>query len=180
MAATPTPVRSPADILPEWRDTPVADLLAAVNLGTAPAVAARPAILVARCWEDQAPLGLPPGFALELRAPGAVLKRSAFDVSWAIAEAGVRAIAVVGHDDCGLVGLRGRREDFVARLVAVAGWERPAAEQHFDHWSDLVEVADPAEAAVAEARRLRLRYPGIPVAPLLRRSADGVLLQLTG
>jgi carbonic anhydrase len=107
-----------------------------------------------------------------------VLKRSAFDVSWAIAEAGVRAIAVIGHDDCGLVGLRGRRDDFVARLVEVAGWERPAAEQHFDHWSDLVEVADPATAVLDEAHRLRLRYPAIPVAPLLRRAADGALLQL--
>lgn len=178
MAATPIPVRSPADILPEWRDTPIAALLAAVNLGTAPAVAAQPVILVARCWEDQANLALPAGFALELRAPGGVLKRSAFDVSWAIAAAGVRAIAIVGHDDCGLVGLRGRREEFVARLVDVAGWERPAAEQHFDHWGDLVEVADPAEAALDEAHRLRLRYPAIPVAPLLRRAADGALLQL--
>lgn len=178
MAVTPTPVRSPADILPEWRATPIGDLLAAVNLRVVPPVAARPAVLVARCWEDQAPLGLPAGFALELRAPGGVLKRSAFDVSWAIAEAGIRAIAIVGHDDCGLVGLRGRRDEFVARLVDVAGWERPAAEQHFDHWSDLVEVADPAEAARDEARRLRLRYPAIPVAPLLRRAADGALLQL--
>jgi carbonic anhydrase len=179
MAETLVPVRSPSDILPGWQDTPLGDLLRYASLGLPPARQYdHPVLLLTRCWEDQAPLPLPPGFALALAGPGGVLKRSPFDVSWAVAAAGVRAIAVVGHADCGLAGLRSRREEFVTALVSSAGWERPAAEQHFDHWADLCEVADPAAAAAAEARRLKARYPGLSVGALLREGTGGGLLQI--
>jgi carbonic anhydrase len=178
MPATLIPVRSAADILPEWSGTPVADLLLAVNAGRPPPTGRTPALLVSHCWEDQAPLPLPAGFALVVTAPGGVLKRSPFDVSWAVADAGVGALAVVGHEHCGLGGLRARREEFVVALTERAGWERPAAEQHFDHWSDLVEVVDPAASALAEAQRLQRRYPRLTVAPLLRL-ASGALAQIT-
>lgn len=179
MAESLVPVRTAADILPAWRGTPVGDLLRHVNIGLQGGPGgARPALLITRCWEDQAPLPVPAGFALTLAGPGGVLKRSPFDVSWAVAEAGVRAIAVIGHAGCGLAGLRGRRDAFIAALVEGAGWEAPAAGQHFDHWADLCEVADPAGAAAAEARRLRARYPALTVAALLR-DADGQLLQIT-
>lgn len=178
MAESLVPVRTEADILPAWRDTPVGELLRQVNLGVpGRPVATRPALLITRCWEDQAPLPMPAGFAVTLPGPGGVLKRSPFDVSWAVAEGGVRAIAVIGHAGCGLAGLRGRRDAFVAALVEGAGWEAAAAGQHFDHWADLCEVADPAGAAAAEARRLRARYPALTVAALLR-DADGQLLQI--
>jgi carbonic anhydrase len=179
MSPSLAPVHSAADIQPEWRGTPVGALLAATNLGVAAPVTGQLQLLVSRCFEDQAPLPLPAGFALVVTAPGGVLKRAAFDVSWAVAEAGIRAVAVVGHEGCRLVGLRGRREAFVASLVTGAGWEQAAAEQHFDHWSDLVEVTDPATTALAEARRLRLRYPALTVAALLR-GADGRLTQIAG
>lgn len=179
MAETLVPVRSPSDILPGWQETPVGDLLRYTNLGLPPVREYHdPVLLTTRCWEDQAALPLPPGFALTLAGPGGVLKRSPFDVSWAVAAVGVRAIAVIGHADCGLAGLRSGREEFVAALVASAGWERPAAEQHFDHWADLCEVADPAAAAAAEARRLKARYPAITVAALLREAGGGALLQI--
>jgi hypothetical protein len=178
MAETLVPVRTETDILPAWRATPVGDLLRYVNLAApAGAAVARPALLMARCWEDQAALPVPQGFAVTLTGPGGVLKRSPFDVSWAVAEAGVRAIAVIGHAGCGLAGLRSRREEFIAALVAGAGWAAPAAGQHFDHWADLCEVADPAGAAAAEAWRLRARYPALTVAALLR-DTDGRLVQI--
>ena len=77
-----------------------------------------------------------------------------------------------------MVGLREQREAFVARMVAAAGWARPAAEQHFDHWGDLYAIEDPAVFAVSEAARLRARYPKIPVAALLYDTADQMLLQI--
>lgn len=178
MTESLVPVGTAADILPAWRATPVGDLLRYVNLGApvAPGTA-QPALLVTRCWEDQAPLAVPAGFAVTLAGPGGVLKRSPFDVSWAVAEAGIRAIAVIGHAGCSLAGLRARRDAFVAALVTGAGWEQPAAEQHFDHWADLCAVTDAAGAAAAEAQRLRARYPALTVAALLR-DADGRLLQV--
>lgn len=179
MATTLIPVRSEADILPEWRDTPIGELLRIRNLGApGPSAGAGPALLIAQCMEHPADLDLPAGFALSLHTGAASLKRVPFKVSWAIGIAGVRAIALIVHRDCGMVGLPGRREQFVARLIEVGGWERPAAEQQFDHWSDLFEVDDPVEFAAAEAARLRNRYPRLPVAPLLHDPAGGLLQQI--
>ena len=164
-------VRTEADILPVYRGTPVADLLRFQNLG-GPAAEARPAgkrgkpeILVATCLEQDAPLRIPAGFAIVLHTAAASLKRDPFKVSWAIGVAGVSAIAIIGHDNCRLVDLRSHREQFVVQMIESAGWERPAAEQHFDHWSDLFEVDDPAGFVAAEAARLQNRYPKILVAP---------------
>lgn len=174
------PVRTEADILPAWRGSPVADLLRFHNLGLAgaPGKYARPGILIATCLEQGAPLRVPEGFAISLHTAAASLKRDPFKVSWAIGVAGVKAIAIVGHDDCRLVELRSRREQFVAQMIEAAGWERPAAEQHFDHWSDLFEVDNPVEFVAAEAARVQSRYPGIPVAPLLYQSGTGTLQQV--
>lgn len=172
------PVRTETDILPAWRGTPVAELLALHNLGTGARKYAHPQILIATCPEQQTALRIPAGFAISLHTAAANLKRDPFKVSWAIGIGRVSAIAIVGHTDCGLVGLRNQREAFVEQLVGAAGWERPAAEQHFDHWSDLFAIDDPAGFAVAEAARLRIRYPEIPVAALLYDTADGMLLQI--
>ncbi|MBL8200376.1 MAG: hypothetical protein JNK40_05325 [Chromatiales bacterium] len=182
MTTALAPVRSEADILPAYRGTPVADLLRFQNLGTAPAGVpgkyAHPAILIATCLEQGAALRVPEGFAISLHTAAASLKRDPFKVSWAIGVAGVSAIAVVGHDDCRLTELRNHREQFVVQMIEAAGWERPAAEQHFDHWSDLFGVDNPVEFVAAEAARLQSRYPKVLVAPLLYQSATGTLQQV--
>jgi carbonic anhydrase len=178
MTAALASVRTEADILPAYRTSPVGDLLRYQNLGMNPKSHARPALLLATCLEQQSALRAPEGFAITLHTAAASLKRDPFKVSWAIGVAGVSAIAIVGHDDCHLVGLRSQREQFVMQMIEAAGWERPAAEQHFDHWSDLFEIDDPADFAAAEAARLRARYPRIQVAPLLYRPADGRLEQI--
>jgi len=173
-----TAVHSEADILPAYRGKPIGDLLRYQNLGMAPRQYARPEVLIATCLEQHAALRVPEGFAISLRTAAASLKRDPFKVSWAIGVAGVSGIAIIGHDDCGLVELRNHREQFVVQMIEAAGWERPAAEQHFDHWSDLFEVDNPAEFVAAEAARLQNRYPKILVAPLLYQSATGTLHQV--
>jgi carbonic anhydrase len=180
MTMTPTlkPVRNESDILPAWRGTPIAELLALHNLGTGAGQYAHPRILIAACPEQQAALRIPDGFALSVRTAAANLKRDPFKVSWAIGIGQVSAIAIVGHTGCGLVRLREQREEFVERMISAAGWARSAAEQHFDHWGDLYAVEDPAVFAASEAARLRIRYPKIPVAALLYDAADQTLLQI--
>ena len=181
MTLTLAPARNESEILPAWRGTPVADLLRFQNFpgtGAATPGTPHPAILVATCLEQSTALRLPAGFAVQLHTAAASLKRDPFKVSWAIGVARVSAIAIVGHDDCRLTELRNHREEFVVRMIESAGWERPAAEQHFDHWSDLLAVEDPAAFAASEEARLRERYPRVVVAPLLYQSASGQLLQV--
>ncbi len=174
----PIVVRSEADILPAWRGTPIETLLRYHNLGMNPARHDRPELLVATCMEPTAALRIPVGFAVALATGGASLKRVPFKVSWAIGVAGVSAIALVAHEDCGMADLAPHRESFIKRLVATGGWARAAAEQHFDHWHDLFATGDPASAVVAEAARLRRRYPALPVAALFRQRDTGLLAQL--
>jgi carbonic anhydrase len=181
MTVALTAVRTEADILPVYRGTPVGDLLRYQNLGKNPGHTgkyARPAILIATCLEQRPGLSIPEGFAVSVHTAAASLKRDPFKVSWAIGVAGVSAIAIVGHDDCKLVDLRSHREQFVVQMIEAAGWERPAAEQHFDHWSDLFAVDNPADFVAAEAARLQSRYPKVLVAPLLYQSADNTLHQV--
>jgi len=103
-----------------------------------------------------------------------------FQVSYAIAIAEVEGIALVGHDDCAMVGLAFKRELFVKGLVERGGWDRGAAEAHFVSFVPVFEIGDEVDFVLAEARRLRARYPRIPVAPMLYRMEDGLLYVVEG
>jgi carbonic anhydrase len=116
-------------------------------------------------------LRIPDNFAYILRTGGANLSLSEFRVSYAISVGGVRAIALMGHTNCGMSGLSARRELFIQGLIDV-GWLRSAAEQHFDRHAPAHEIGVESDFIVKEAMRLRLLYPKIAVAPLLYRLED--------
>ena len=85
---------------------------------------------------------------------------------------GVSCIALIGHNECGMVNLAARRELFVEGLVERGGWKRREAEDHFTDHSDVFEIGNETEFILSEAKRLRLRYPKVLVAPLLYRVED--------
>ena len=123
------------------------------------------------CMDSRKHLRIPDNFAFILRTGGANLRLSEFRVSYAIAVGGVRAIALIGHTNCGMSGLTARRGLFIDGLVD-AGWNRAAAEEHFDRYAPEHEIGPEADFIRAEARRLRELYPRIDVAPLLYRVED--------
>jgi carbonic anhydrase len=167
-------VESPTDIPADLLGTPAGRLLEYHNLGRRRKTYERPELLIGMCMDHRKQLRLPEQFAYILRTGGADLRQSEFKVSFAIAVGGVRWIALIGHTECGMTGLSARRPDFVAGLVE-AGWERAAAERHFDHFAPLFEIGDPIDFVAAEARRLAARYPGVGVTPLIYRVEDGRL-----
>ena len=77
-----------------------------------------------------------------------------------------------------MVNLMARKEDFVRGLVENAGWEPTAAEDHFFHFSPIFEIGNEVDFVMSEAKRLRLRYPKVQVAPLLYRVEDNRLYLL--
>lgn len=172
-------VRKWDDILPAYRNTPVGDLLAYHNLRRAHRTYERAELLIGMCMDHRNVLRVPDNFAYVLRAGGANLRRIEFKVSFAIAVGGVRAVCLIGHDHCGMVELRSRREAFVKGLVENAGWDRAAAEEHFEKHAGEFEISDAAEFVVTEARRLRDRYPRVMVVPLFYEVRGGVLYQLS-
>lgn len=169
------PIQSKDDIPEGLRGSPIGKLLEYHNLDRPFDSYTQAELLIGMCMDNRKHLHIPDNFAYILRAGGANLRPSEFKVSYAIAVGGVRAIALIGHTQCGMVNLMARKQAFVRGLVDGAGWEESAAEDHFLHFSPIFEIGSEVDFVVSEAKRLRLRYPKIDVAPMLYKVEDNRL-----
>jgi len=89
-------------------------------------------------------LRIPETFAYIIRSGGANLRYSEFKVSYAIAVSGVRSIALIGHNQCGMVNLVARRDQFIQGLVENAGWDWDWewVEERFMHFAPMFEIGN--------------------------------------
>ena len=166
------PIESLSDISPEIRGTPIENLLRYHNLGETHSPYSQAEVLVGMCMDQREWLRVPANFAYIIRSAGCNLRYSEFQISYTVAIGSVSAIALVGHTNCGMVNLMKRRERFISRLVQRGGWRRECAETHFMNSVAMFEIGNEIAFLVAETRRLRGRYPTIPVAPLIYRAED--------
>lgn len=132
-------------------------------------------LLVGMCMDNRKHLRIPDNFAFIIRAGGANLRYSEFKVSFAIAVGGVRHIALIGHNNCGMVNLISRKDEFIKGLVQHAGWDKEWAEEHFMHFAPMFEIGSEIDFTLSETKRLRLRYPKIQMAPMMYRVEDNLL-----
>jgi carbonic anhydrase len=168
-------VTVPEDIFPEYQNTPIGQLFEYHNLNRPFESFTRAQLLIGMCMDNRKHLHIPDNFAYIIPAGGANLRYSEFKVSYAIAVGGVRAIALIGHNQCGMVNLISKRDLFIQGLVDNAGWERGWATEHFMHFAPMFEIGNEVDFVLSEAKRLRLRYPKIKIAPLLYRIEDNLL-----
>lgn len=173
------PVTSKEDIFPHYHDTSVELLLEYHNLDREYETYTQAQLLVGMCMDHRKHLHIPDNFSYIIRAGGANLRYSEFKVSYAIAVGGVKCIALIGHDQCGMVNLISRKQIFINGLVENAGWEMDKAEQHFNQFAPMFEIENEVDFILSETQRLRLRYPKIQVAPLLYKVEDNLLYQIT-
>jgi carbonic anhydrase len=171
-------VKSREDIFPEYLNTPIGLLLEYHNLDREYEIYTQAQLLIGMCMDNRKHLRIPDNFSYIIRAGGANLRYSEFKVSYAIAVGGVKSIALIGHNQCGMVNLAARREMFIKGLVENAGWEQELAEQHFMNFAPMFEIGNELDFVSSEAKRLRSRYPKIQVAPLLYRVEDNLLYQV--
>ena len=172
------PITSKAEISPEYRDTPIGELLEYHNLNREYETYTQAQLLVGMCMDNRKHLHIPDNIAFIIRAGGANLRYSEFKVSYAIAVGGVKSIALIGHNQCGMVNLVARKELFIKGLIENAGWDPELAEQHFMNFAPMFEIGNEIDFVLSEAQRLRLRYPKIQVAPLLYKVEDNLLYQV--
>ncbi len=163
------------DIKPEYRDTPIGLLLEYHNLNRALDRYTDGQLLIGMCMDNRKRLRLPDNFAYIIRSGGANLRYSEFKVSYAIAIGGVKGIALIGHNQCGMVNLISKRSQIVSGLEENAGWEKEMGEEHFQHFAPMFEIGNEIDFTLSEAKRLRMRYPKIQVAPLMYRVEDNLL-----
>ena len=155
------------DIFPEYRETPIGLLLEYHNLNKPLDAYTKAQLLIGMCMDNRKSLRIPDNFAFIIRAGGANLRYSEFKVSYAIAVGDVRYIVLIGHNNCGMVNLVSRKEQFISGLVNKAGWERERAEEHFMHFAPMFEIENEIDFVNSETKRLRHKYPKITIAPLL-------------
>ena len=173
-----SPVPTQQDIFPQYRDTPVGLLLEYHNLNQEYKIYSQAQLLIGMCMDNRKHLHIPDNFAFIIRAGGANLRYSEFKVSYAIGVGGVKSIALIGHDQCGMVNLVARKDIFINGLVENAGWERAQAEEHFMQLAPMFEIGNEVDFVLSETQRLRTRYPKVQVAPLLYKVEDNLLYQI--
>ncbi len=172
-------ILSTDDIFPRYLNSPIADLIGYQNFNKPFENYTNAELLIGMCMDNRKHLHIPENFAYIIRAGGANLRYSEFKVSYAIAVGGVKAITLIGHNNCGMVNLVERKESFIEGLIDDAGWTREAAEEHFLHFAPLFEIGNEVDFVLGEARRMRERYPKIIVAPLLYKIEDGLLYHIS-
>ena len=160
------------DIFPKYRNTPIGDLLEYHNLDKKLDSYTEAQLLIGMCMDNRKHLHIPENFAYIIRSGGANLRYSEFKISYAISVGNVRHIALLGHNNCGMVNLISRRQLFIDGLVNKAGWTKERAEEHFMNFAPMFEIGNEIEFTTSEANRLRLKYPKITVAPMFYNVDD--------
>ncbi|MCB9249972.1 MAG: carbonic anhydrase [Ignavibacteriales bacterium] len=165
-------IENPEDIFPKYRNTPIGNLLEYHNLDKDLDSYTEAQLLIGMCMDNRKHLHIPENFAYIIRSGGANLRYSEFKVSYAISVGNVRHIALLGHNNCGMVNLISRRQLFIDGLVNKAGWTKERAEEHFMNFAPMFEIGNEIEFTTSEANRLRLKYPKITVAPMFYNVDD--------
>jgi carbonic anhydrase len=171
-------VNSKSDILPLYKQTPVGDLLEYHNLNKTFSRYEKSQILIGMCIDNRKSLWLPENFAFIIRAAGANLIYSEFQISFAISIANLKYMALIAHNHCGMVNLPSKKDQFVSGLVNNAGWKAESAENHFNQLSVFFEIGNEIEFLIEETKRLQKRYPKIVIAPLYFNTDEEKLYQI--
>lgn len=169
------PIKNQDNIPKIYQNTPIGLLLEYNNLNRPFESYQKAQLLVGMCMDHRKHLQMPENFSYIIRTGGANLRYSEFKVSYAIAIGGVRHIALIGHNHCGMVNLMARKEEFIKGLVEASGWDLRQAEDHFLHFAPMFEIGNEMDFILSEAKRLRLRYPKITIAPMFYLVEDNRL-----
>jgi carbonic anhydrase len=164
-----------SDIPKKYRETPIGKLVEYHNLNRQFENYASAELLVGMCMDNRKHLHIPDNFSFIIRTGGANLRYSEFKVSYAIAVGGVKALALIGHNNCGMVNLIARKQLFIENLVKSAGWIKEKAEEQFNQFAPMFEIGNEIDFVLSEVVRLRLKYPKILMAPLLYKVEDNLL-----
>ncbi|WP_321279035.1 carbonic anhydrase [Marinifilum fragile] len=159
-------INSSEDILSAYQNTPISLLIEYHNLNKTFDDYTEAELLVGMCMDHRKHLHIPDNFSYIIRTGGANLRYSEFKVSYAISVGGIKHIALIGHNNCGMVNLVSKKGQFIDGLVNNGGWSKERAEEHFNNFAPMFEIGNAAEFVTMEANRLRNKYPNVVVAPL--------------
>lgn len=162
-------IKTSKDIPQQYRNTPVGLFLEYHNLGTKFKKHKNPELLIGMCIDSRQILHIPHNFSYVVRTGGGNMRDMEFNISYAIAVGGIKYIIVLGHTNCAMINLISKKDDFIKGLVSTGGWEKYLAEEHFYQSEPVYEIKNEIDFVMKETRRLRLKYPGVTVVPMMYR-----------
>jgi carbonic anhydrase len=171
-------VKTTNDILPEYRNTPIGELLEYHNLGKPLKTPLKPQLLVGMCMDYRKNLRIPEKFAFIMRAGGANFQGKEFNIAFAIGVKHIKYFVIIGHDHCGMSNIGEHRNDFIEGMIQQAGWTKETATEYFDKEVGNFDIGDEAKFTLKEVNRLKELYPGIVIAPLFYLVSDNSLSQI--
>ncbi|HOX22910.1 MAG TPA: carbonic anhydrase [Elusimicrobiales bacterium] len=172
------PVQKLSELPKSLRNTPIRELFQYHNDAMPFKKYTKAQLLVCMCMDNRKQLRLPDNFAYILRTGGGNVRYSEFKIAFAVAIGGVRHIALIAHNKCGMVNLASKRAAFIRGLVKNAGWSKKRAEDYFYSFSPMFEIVNEIDFVIDEARRLAAQYPKAKIVPLFYLLEDGKLYLL--
>ncbi|PID57664.1 MAG: carbonic anhydrase [Ignavibacteriae bacterium] len=160
-------ISSLKDIPVAYKNTPIESLIKYHNFGEKFTEYPNARLLVGMCMDNRKKLNIPENFAFVLRTGGVNLRANEFHISFAISVGKIKHIALIGHNNCGMVNLHTKKEQFITGLTNTCDWESNTAEEHFHSYAPILEISDSVDFTLNEVIRLRMKYPNIIIAPMM-------------
>jgi carbonic anhydrase len=147
-----------------WRGTPIEQLVMAENFGHQINPSPTPQLLIAACIEFRYALPIPKMYAYVIRRASGRLIGSEFSVAYVLSR-GVKYLAMIGHNDCGMTKVKESAPSMVQALVD-QGWNKDVASEYISYQSARYMMSDELDGLEREFHRLRRLFRKVFIAPL--------------
>ncbi|MBI5326912.1 MAG: carbonic anhydrase [Deltaproteobacteria bacterium] len=159
------PIVRKEDLPEEYRHTAIEDLLLYHNLNYPFDSYNRVEMLVLTCIDHRIMLNLPNNFSYIIRNSGAKIDNVKFAVSFAVAVAKIKTIALIGHMDCMMLNIERHKTGFIKGLEE-QGWKRHRAEKFFKKMQPVFGIKNVVRSLIDDAAKLRSWYPKTLIVPV--------------
>lgn len=154
----------PESIPKEWKGTPIEELIGAHNFDKPIEPGETPRLLLVSCIEYRFSPQVPHSFAYVARKAGSRLIGEEFSVAYTVAK-GVKHIALIGHNDCGMTKVNQSKPLLIDALVS-QGWDKTAATLYVNANAPSHMIGDELESLEQEYLRLSALFKKVMIAPL--------------
>lgn len=151
----------------QLQHTPIQKLFEFHNLGVVHNEYQTPQLTIGTCMDYRVVFRIPDKFAYIIRNGGGRLDYSNFHLAYSIAVGQVKAIAVIGHTDCGMINLEGQKHKFVEGLSNSLHWAEVKTTEFFDKLAPENEIHDEINFTLMQTKELREKFPNIIIAPII-------------
>ncbi len=164
LAGRLSPIEAPSDIPERWQGTPVETLILSQNFGAEITPSGFPELVIATCIEFRYQPRVPSEFAYIMRRASGRLNGSEFSLAYTMSK-GVKHLALVGHNDCGMTKVAENKQAMINALVE-QGWYKDRAEDYVTVNASRYAITDEIDSLKNEFFRLRRLFPKLEIAPL--------------